>query len=84
MVKLYRLRFEVVKLHTAQLHAMKKAASLCRGPYPLCQVEMLGNLPQHVLRKAEQVHPLHNRNFLQPCPAPACSLPWYLFLMRCI
>ena len=36
---------------------MKKAASLCRPPYPFCQVEIHSNILQNVLRKAEQVRP---------------------------
>ena len=81
MIRLYLLCLVIGEVHTGQLHAIKKAAGLCRALYPLCQIKMPGNILQNVLRKAEQVHPLHERKFHQQYPAPACSLPWCLPLM---
>ena len=49
------------EVYRDELHAVKKAAGLCRPSYPLCQRKRPGNLLQNPLRKVEQLHTLQGR-----------------------
>ena len=77
-------RFEAAEVHSGQLHAMKKAADVCRPLYPFCQREVPGNILQNLFRKAEQFHTLHAEVLSATPYAFTFFASTYFLLLQCM